>query len=403
MAVVSRKLSGGAVLALLFASGWAPGLAQAQSSPQPAQTSGREPPASQPLGGTVTASPPSVTASSSSAFALDAGVPAAPPRVRARSRPPPSKANPDRQKRRRRRRSDRARARRQPDAGVVPDAGFSPDAGSFDAGLTTPAPVFDQTAQRVWEELGESVSIFVPTARLRSLTDPVLLALLIGLSLLISGGAGHLRPYFARDGLLPRLLGFLHMAGRFAALALTVLLLVRASPDWLRPAVPWVLLAAAVAVGWSARDLLPDLLAGGVLFYERRVRRGVWLSAEGLSGTVERLGLRATWLTDELGQQVAVPNRRLLTQAVIVADQARAWHETRLRIASRDQRDVRRVLAHAVATSVWVVLGSKVELSQDVDDPAVWHVRVCLRHRRDQSRFDGELRGRVAAMMAVDR
>ena len=46
-------------------------------------------------------------------------------------------------------------------------------------------------------------------------------------------------------------------------------------PLSLRPAVPWVLVAAGVALGWSARDMLRDILAAVVLLVERRLRPGI--------------------------------------------------------------------------------------------------------------------------------
>ena len=225
--------------------------------------------------------------------------------------------------------ADKPRPRRSPPPPpTVADAGVlvSMDAGVPDGGAAAPVgppapppPSADGPSmgpiQQVWEQLGDTVSVFVPTARLRSLTDPVLLVLLIGFGLLISVGAARLRRRLAERGFLPRVAAFLHMAGRFVSLVLIGILFVRAAPSWLRPALPWVLLAASVAVGWSARDLLPDLLAGGVLLSERRVTVGVWISGDDFAGTVEQLGLRGTWLRDELGRRVSVPNRRLLAGA----------------------------------------------------------------------------------------
>ena len=336
---------------------------------------------------------------------VDAPVVPPPESVDGESKSSRATAKKKRAQRRRRRRSrassrqpettDSAEAKATPsDAGVAPA-----DAGAAPAAPPQPAPADEKGAvQRLWERLGSAVSIFVPTARLWSLTDPLLLLALIALAWLTSVGASRARGYFAAQGLLPGLLNFLHIAGRTVALALTVIIVVRASPDWVRPALPWVLLAAAAAVGWSARDVLPDLLAGAVMLAERRVRPGVWLEGPGYVGTVERLGLRATWLVDALGQRTAVPNRKLLTGPITLAPASGTLHESRVRLdAAADS--ARRAIASAVVASPWVVLGARPDVFQDGDDPARWVVRVRLRRRADAAAFDGELRARAEAML----
>ena len=288
-----------------------------------------------------------------------------------------------------------------PDAGVI-DAGESADAGEARSTPRERGPLIEPV-QQVWEGLGDTVSVFVPTARLRSLTDPLILLLLIGLGMLVSTGAARLRPRLAEQGILPRLIGFLHVAGRFAALVLAGILLVRAAPDWLRPALPWVLLAAAVAVGWSARDLLPDLLAGGVLLSERRIRPGAFIQGGGFAGTVDQMGIRATWLRDDVGRRVSVPNRRLLTGPVVISPGRDADYRTRVRLPGAPPSEAARpAIVAAVVCSPLVPVGATPEVLQDVDDPSLWHIRVRLRRRNDGPRFDGELRGRVLAFVAAE-
>ena len=63
-----------------------------------------------------------------------------------------------------------------------------------------------------------------------------------------------------------------------------------------------LLMAGGAALGWSARDVLPDIIAGLVITFERRIRKGMWVRGEGFSGSVEQLGLRASWLRDQLDQ-----------------------------------------------------------------------------------------------------
>ena len=286
-----------------------------------------------------------------------------------------------------------SRSVERPDAGTAasPDAGIAP-------AVVTPEPSAKAPALQVWEELGERVSTYVPSAHLTSLTDPLMLLGLIALALLVSSVAGRLQARLASRGILPRLLSSLALGGRVAVSLLVLIAVIRAAPPGLRPAVPWMLIAAAVAIGWSLRDLLPDFVAAAVILVERRVRPGTWLTAEGFAGTVDRVGLRTTWLQDRFGQRIAVPNRRLLGSTMSMAGER---HHARVRVDSASPQAARRALREAVQTSPWVPVGAPLELRQDSETPALWYVTVRLRRREDGPRFDGELWMRVQAMLAT--
>ncbi len=286
----------------------------------------------------------------------------------------------------------------------------SPDAsrGSADAGgeapsrsSEAPSPPDALRGERstAWDDFAHLLSRGVPVFEPVAWTDPLLLVLLIIGTLLVSTSAAGLRPRLARRGLLPALLGLLFVVGRFLALALFVILLVEAGPPWVRAGFPWVVLAVAVAVGWSIRDLLPDLFAGAILVAERRVRPGVWLRTEGRGGTVERLGLRVTWLRDDLDREVAIPNRYLLSDSMVLTETRVTPHETTVRLSTTDAVSARRALSDAVATSPWVPLGAEVALHQDGDEPHRWTVQISLRRLSDGARFDGDLHHRVEAIL----
>ncbi|MEM7675048.1 MAG: mechanosensitive ion channel domain-containing protein [Myxococcota bacterium] len=296
-----------------------------------------------------------------------------------------------------------AGVRRAVDAGlpsgsiVSPSTIEAPPRKAVDKRPTPPsAPI--GAVEQLWKDLGASVSIFVPSEQLQAMTEPFLLGLLLAISLLVAGVSARGRVLLAPTGLLPSLLEFIQLAARFVALALAIIFIIRAAPDWLQPALPWVLLAAAVAVGWSLRDFLPDLLAGAVLLAERKVRRGVWVSVDSVSGTVERLGVRATWLKNNLGRSLVVPNRRMLQKTVQLADPAESSHRVSVRLPTKDGR-ARAAIVKAVVTSPWVPLGTTPEVYQDSEDASLWHVEVRLRSFAEARRFDGELRARISSMI----
>ncbi|MBW2162332.1 MAG: mechanosensitive ion channel [Deltaproteobacteria bacterium] len=116
----------------------------------------------------------------------------------------------------------------------------------------------------------------------------------VGLVLFIAERA---RSWITTNIPLRRVLGALVFVLRLVGLGVLlaiVLELVPGGQDWIL----WTLVVLALVVGWSVRDLFGDVVAGGILAAERRVKKGMWVSGDGFQGTVEGRSLRATWLRD---------------------------------------------------------------------------------------------------------
>ena len=65
---------------------------------------------------------------------------------------------------------------------------------------------------------------------------------------------------------------------------------------------------ASLAVGFGAQSLVKDVITGFFLLFEDQFSVGDYVSAAGVSGTVEEVGLRATKLRDYSGEIHIVPN-----------------------------------------------------------------------------------------------
>ncbi len=63
-----------------------------------------------------------------------------------------------------------------------------------------------------------------------------------------------------------------------------------------------------LAVGFGAQSLVKDIITGFFIIYERQYDIGDYISAAGLSGVVEDIGLRTTRLRDWSGDVHIIPN-----------------------------------------------------------------------------------------------
>lgn len=234
----------------------------------------------------------------------------------------------------------------------------------------------------------------------REIGNPWTLFVLIVFFLVLVRLSSMLQPRLARHGILPRSNRIARIVLRALVLVLALWLLVVLVPAWMGPALPWVLLGGLVLVVWSARDVLPDLMAGGVLRLERRVKPGVWVEGGSFAGIVHQVGIRATTLRDASERRVDVPNRALL--GAPVASVAGPWptHESTVSLPRDLEADrARAALVDAALASPWTPLEPDPRVSRDGTSPTQWRVRVRLLDIRHAARFDGELLERAEAIL----
>lgn len=218
----------------------------------------------------------------------------------------------------------------------------------------------------------------------------------VGIALL---AVERVRGWMSANVALHRALGALVLLLRFAGLGVVlgiILKLVPEGQDWIL----WSLVALALVVGWSIRDLFADVIAGAVLAAERRVRRGVWVSGDGFQGTVEGRTLRATWLRDGQGHRLTVPNRAMVGAPMVYDAGVDAEHEVVVRLEGyQDASKVRMALTDAILSSPWVLAGANPVVLRDPADPVVWRVRTKLLEPRFSVHFEGELLERVEDLL----
>lgn len=81
----------------------------------------------------------------------------------------------------------------------------------------------------------------------------------------------------------------------------------------------FLLIGLLIGVGWSMRELVVDLIAGVLIFGERKIFVGSWVSGPSFSGLVILRTWRYIGVQSEQGVKRVVPNREFLSNAIEVS------------------------------------------------------------------------------------
>ena len=220
------------------------------------------------------------------------------------------------------------------------------------------------------------------------------LLLLGALALLAAAWLARVRAPLRSRGVLPAVSLAAESALRVAAAGILLAAVASLAPSVLGPAVPWVAIAAAVAVGWSLREVARDWVAGLVLAAENRIGVGAHVSGEDFSGSVERVSLRTTRVRTADGAILDVPNRRLLSSTVGV--RPAPWPSVTVRVDVPDGDPLRtreRLTTLALATP-WIAPGNAPRVARE--DDGRWRIEADLLDAAWCSSFMEAMRSGVA-------
>ncbi|MCB9762394.1 MAG: mechanosensitive ion channel family protein [Alphaproteobacteria bacterium] len=217
-----------------------------------------------------------------------------------------------------------------------------------------------------------------------------LLAGLLGLGL--SRLAERPRQTLNRRGVLPDALRLLISASRLFAIGAFLVATLYAMPRGWAPAVPFVLVGAALALGWTARDLLRDLLAGVIITTEGRFLPDQRIRYQGHAGVIQEIGFRSLVVVDDDGVRLTIPNRRLLEEAVATDNDPFAPVEVYVHVAKgAGAGHVRQILEELALLSPYVAPSRPPHVYRDPDKADVWIVEARLIHARYARSFRGAL------------
>ena len=81
--------------------------------------------------------------------------------------------------------------------------------------------------------------------------------------------------------------------------------------------VQWLVAALSVGLGFGLQEIFSNFVSGLILLFERPIRMGDVVTVGDLTGTVSRIRIRATTITDANKRELIVPNKILITDRVI--------------------------------------------------------------------------------------
>lgn len=226
------------------------------------------------------------------------------------------------------------------------------------------------------------------------------LLLLAGLAGVASARLARRRRELLSVGWLPDLLGVSGVLARAAAVTAILGAVIALLPEALLPSLPWVLVAFAVAIGWSGQAFLPDLLAGVVLRVSGRIRPGRWVQIGDDAGEVVAMGLFGAELQSSSGRMV-LPNRLFLDHPVHTPNDQRPVAEVSATVPL-PAADARRLLRELALSSPWVAPGAEPEISR-ADSAQHWIVRTPVLEPRHVPRFTGALLERLEGALSPER
>ena len=85
--------------------------------------------------------------------------------------------------------------------------------------------------------------------------------------------------------------------------------------EWAR--LQWLVAALGVGIGFGMQEIVANFISGLILLFERPIRVGDIVTINGSSGTVARIRIRATTITDWDRKELIVPNKRFITGEVL--------------------------------------------------------------------------------------
>jgi small-conductance mechanosensitive channel len=212
------------------------------------------------------------------------------------------------------------------------------------------------------------------------------------LGLIIAFSASKFIPHLRSTGLLPLMARAAVFFGRLIAILFGITALLGALPSSLDPAIPYMIIAIGLTIGWSSKELIQDLSAGAVLLIERKIRIGVRLTSEHHSGVVLQLGFRAVYLGTGQGGITTVPNRVLTSSPFSLDPVSDPPVTVRLRIVSPiTPSDVHNDLCSMALLSPFVAPSYRPTVVQSAENAEMWDVTCRLLRTRHAHRFKGAM------------
>lgn len=81
--------------------------------------------------------------------------------------------------------------------------------------------------------------------------------------------------------------------------------------------VQWLVAALGVGLGFGLQEIFANFISGLIMLFERPIRVGDTVTVGGLTGTVSKIRIRATYITDFDRKEIVVPNKEFVTAQLV--------------------------------------------------------------------------------------
>jgi len=81
--------------------------------------------------------------------------------------------------------------------------------------------------------------------------------------------------------------------------------------------VQWLVAAVSVGLGFGLQEIFANFVSGLMLLFERPIRIGDTVTIGNITGTVTRIQIRATTITDWDRKELVIPNKEFITGQVV--------------------------------------------------------------------------------------
>ncbi|MFG6136684.1 mechanosensitive channel MscK [Halomonas sp. B23F22_10] len=167
----------------------------------------------------------------------------------------------------------------------------------------------------------------------------------------------------------------------------------------------WLVAALGVGLGFGLQEIFANFISGLIILFERPVRIGDTITLGNLTGTVNRIRIRATTVTDFDRKEIIIPNKTFVTDQLInwsLSDNITRVILTYGVALGSDHRLVQRLLTQAAGENARVLADPEPQVlfMRYGDSRLEFELRIFVNSLGDRLLATDELNGRVGELFA---
>ncbi|MGQ7249310.1 mechanosensitive channel MscK [Halomonas sp. V046] len=167
----------------------------------------------------------------------------------------------------------------------------------------------------------------------------------------------------------------------------------------------WLVAALGVGLGFGLQEIFANFISGLIILFERPVRIGDTITIGNLTGTVSRIRIRATTVTDFDRKEIIIPNKTFVTDQLINWSLSDSITRVTLRYGvshDADRRLVHRLLEQAAGENARVLPDPPPEIffMAYTSSTMEYEVRIYVNALGDRLLATDEINGRVGDLFA---